>query len=67
MLPHCQHSGTSPYRVKIRVPTFDTILAALPKVLKGAKLADVVARAWYLGYFQYFGTLHGLPPQPPHL
>jgi len=38
--------GISPYRVKIRGPTFDTILVALPKVLKGAKLADVPVIYW---------------------
>jgi len=38
--------GTNPYRVKIRGPTFDSILVALPKVLKGAYLADVPVIYW---------------------
>ena len=35
-----------PYRVKVRGPTFDSILVLLPEVLKGALLADVPVVYW---------------------
>ena len=37
-----------PYRVKIRGPTFDTILVMLPQLLKGAYIADVPVIYWSL-------------------
>jgi len=40
--------GVKPYRVKIRGPTFDTILVALPKLLKGVQVADVPVIYWSL-------------------
>ncbi|RJS80524.1 NADH-quinone oxidoreductase subunit D [Candidatus Bathyarchaeota archaeon] len=46
---HMVSSGTNmPYRVKVRGPTFDTILVMLPKILKGAKIADVPVIYWSL-------------------
>ena len=35
-----------PYRVKIRGPTFDNILVAMPKILEGHKLADIPVIYW---------------------
>ena len=40
--------GKCPYRVKIRGPTFDTILVALPKILKGVYVADIPVIYWSL-------------------
>jgi NADH-quinone oxidoreductase subunit D len=38
----------TPYRVKIRGPTFDAILVLLPKLLKGVCVADVPVIYWSL-------------------
>ena len=38
----------NPYRIKVRGPTFDTILVMLPKILQGVKLADVPVIYWSL-------------------
>jgi NADH-quinone oxidoreductase subunit D len=38
----------NPYRVKVRGPTFGTILVMLPKMLSGMKLADVPVVYWSL-------------------
>jgi len=44
---HAVSSGTNkPYRVKVRGPTFDSILVMLPKILKGANIADVPVIYW---------------------
>jgi len=40
--------GNVPYRVKVRGPTFDSILVMLPKILKGANVADVPVIYWSL-------------------
>ncbi len=40
--------GQNPYRVKIRGPTFDSILFLLPKLLKACFLADVPLIYWSL-------------------
>jgi len=40
--------GRNPYRIKIRGPTFDSILFFLPKLLKGCFLADVPLIYWSL-------------------
>ncbi len=37
-----------PYGVKVRGPTFDTILVYLPKILKGAYIADMPVIYWSL-------------------
>lgn len=38
----------TPYRVKIRGPTFDSILVAMPKVLGGKYMADIPVIYWSL-------------------
>jgi len=38
----------TPYRVKVRGPTFGTILVMLPKMLRGVKLADIPVVYWSL-------------------
>ncbi|MCD6380818.1 MAG: NADH-quinone oxidoreductase subunit D [Candidatus Odinarchaeota archaeon] len=40
--------GNKPYRVKIRGPTFDTILVYFPKLLKGTYIADMPVIYWSL-------------------
>ncbi len=40
--------GQYPYRIKVRGPTFDSILFLLPKLLKGCFLADVPLIYWSL-------------------
>jgi len=46
---HLVSTGSStPYRVKIRGPTFDTILVLLPQLLKGVYVADVPVIYWSL-------------------
>jgi len=40
--------GLHPYRVKIRGPTFDTILVMMPKLLKGVEIADIPVIYWSL-------------------
>ena len=42
------NGDAQPYRVKIRGPTFDTILVALPKLLKGVSIADIPVIYWSL-------------------
>ena len=48
----CFHSISdgkpNPYRVKIRGPTFDSILYTLPKLLKGVWVADIPVIYWSL-------------------
>ena len=61
MLLHCVESargelcfhivskgGLNPYRGKIHGPTFDTILVMMPKLLKGARIADIPVIYWSL-------------------
>ncbi|MFX1475790.1 MAG: NADH-quinone oxidoreductase subunit D [Promethearchaeota archaeon] len=38
----------TPYRVKVRGPTFGTILSQFPKLLRGVKMADVPVIYWSL-------------------
>ncbi|MDO8056854.1 MAG: NADH-quinone oxidoreductase subunit NuoD, partial [Candidatus Hermodarchaeota archaeon] len=38
----------TPYRVKVRGPTFGTILVMFPKLLQGVKIADVPVVYWSL-------------------
>jgi len=46
---HLVSTGSNtPYRVKIRGPTFDTILVLLPKLLRGIYVADVPVIYWSL-------------------
>lgn len=46
---HIVSSGTNtPYRVKVRGPTFDSILVMLPKIMKGVHVADVPVIYWSL-------------------
>jgi len=42
------NGGSSPYRVKIRGPTFSTILVLLPDLLRGSYMADVPVVYWSL-------------------
>ncbi|RLI17836.1 NADH-quinone oxidoreductase subunit D [Candidatus Bathyarchaeota archaeon] len=44
---HVVSNGSNkPFRVKVRGPTFDTILAVFPKLLKDAEIADVTLIYW---------------------
>lgn len=46
---HLLSTGSNtPYRAKIKGPTFDTILVLLPKLLKGVYVADVPVIYWSL-------------------
>ena len=46
---HIVSNGKStPYRVKIRGPTFDSILVAMPKLLQEAHVADIPVIYWSL-------------------
>jgi len=46
---HAVSNGTEkPYRIKVRGPTFDTILNLLPKLMNGIRIADTPILYWSL-------------------